>query len=134
METCSSPDVTRDVDARTTVGVAVKEIIASVKQIEGGADAVPDDIQLFSDGLGEPSPLDMDSLDALDLALALKERFDPDGERFEAFLNGEVDLQELGTVNKITDFVLSLQLESDFRPVGADRPATNAAIQAIQTH
>jgi acyl carrier protein len=54
----------------------------------------------------------MDSLDALDLALALKERFDPDGERFEAFLNGEVDLQELGTVNKITYFVLSLAKES----------------------
>lgn len=112
METCSSIDVAREVDARTVVRVAVKEIIASIKQIERGADEVPDDVQLFSDGLGEPSPLDMDSLDALDLALALKERFDPDGERFEAFLNGEVDLQELGTVNKITDFVLSLAKES----------------------
>jgi acyl carrier protein len=112
METYRSIDATRDVDARTTVRVAVKEIIASIKQIERGAEAVPDDVQLFSDGLGEPTPLDMDSLDALDLALALKERFDPDGERFEAFLNGEVDLQELGTVNKITDFVLSLAKES----------------------
>lgn len=134
METCRPIDGARAVDARTTVRVAVKEIIASIKQIEGGADEVPDDVQLFSDGLSEPSPLDLDSLDALDLALALKERFDPDGERFEAFLNGEVDLQELGTVNKITDFVLSLQLESDFRPASVDRPAASAAKQAIQTH
>jgi acyl carrier protein len=47
--------------------------------LDEGAEGVPDDARLFSDGLSEPSPLELDSLDALDLALALKERFDPEG-------------------------------------------------------
>lgn len=112
METASPAEVSTDRRLREEVGAAVKEIIASIKMIEGGREAVPDDARLFSDGLSEPSPLELDSLDALDLALALKERFDPDGSRFEAFLNGEVDLQALGTVRKITDYVLSLATES----------------------
>ena len=92
---------------REEVRAAVKEIIASIKLIDEGPEAVPDDAPLFRDGLSEPSPLELDSLDALDLALALKERFDPEGSRFEAFMNGDVDLEALGTVRKITDFVLS---------------------------
>jgi acyl carrier protein len=93
---------------REEVRSAVKEIIASIKMIGEGPESIPDDAPLFGDGVSEPSPLEMDSLDALDLALALKERFDPEGERFEEFLNGEMDPQELGTVTKITDYVLSL--------------------------
>ncbi len=96
---------------REEVRAAVREIIASIKMIGEGPESIPDDAPLFSDGGSEPSPLEMDSLDALDLALALKERFDPEGERFEEFLNGEVDLQAFGTVSKITDYVLSLAAE-----------------------
>jgi acyl carrier protein len=112
METASPATVSDDGALRYEVNAAVKEIIASIKMIDEGADAIPEDAQLFNDGLSEPSPLELDSLDALDLALALKERFDPEGERFEAFLNGDVDLQSLGTVRKITDYVLSLGMES----------------------
>jgi acyl carrier protein len=127
MET-ASPVQTPD-SLRSEVLAAIKEIIASIKMIDEGADGVPDDARLFGDTPGEPSPLEMDSLDALDLALALKERFDPEGDRFEAFLAGEVDLQELATVRKITDYVLSLALASDFEgPVPSRKE--RAAIQA----
>lgn len=111
METASTVRAHSD-RLRGEVRAAVKEIIASIKLIDEGPSAIPDDAALFNDGKTEPSPLDLDSLDALDLALALKERFDPDGGRFEAFMNGEVDPQELGTVTKITDYVLSLTTQS----------------------
>ncbi len=113
METVNPTAVVIDGSLRDEVRAAVKEIIASIKLIDEGPEAVPEDAQLFSDGLSEPSALEMDSLDALDLALALKERFDPEGSHFEAFLNGEVDLQSLGTVTKITDYVLSLAAMSN---------------------
>jgi acyl carrier protein len=106
METASPVQTPRG-GLREEVRAAVKEIIASIKMIEGGPGAIADDALLISDGLSEPSELELDSLDALDLALALKERFDPEGNRFEAFLEGEVDMQALGTVTKITDYVLS---------------------------
>lgn len=131
METCSPVEVSLDNFARDEVRTAIKEIIASIKQLDGGAEAVPDDARLFGNGLSEPSPLELDSLDALDLALELKERFDPEGSRFEAFLNGEVDLQTLGTVEKIVDFVLSLATESIHAT-----PSTNPAVVvgAMETH
>jgi acyl carrier protein len=113
METATPAQAQSD-RLRDEVRAAVKEIIASIKLIDEGPESIPDDARLFSDGGSEPSPLEMDSLDALDLALALKERFDPEGERFEEFLNGEMDPQELGTVRKITDFVMSLTVDSDF--------------------
>lgn len=113
METSSPAQAPSD-RLREEVRAAVKEIIASIKMIGEGPDSIPDDALLFGDGVSEPSPLEMDSLDALDLALALKERFDPEGERFEEFLNGEMDPQELGTVSKITDFVMSLTVDTDF--------------------
>lgn len=111
METASPAKAPSD-RLREEVRAAVKEIIASIKMIGEGPESIPDDAPLFSEGGSEPSPLEMDSLDALDLALALKERFDPEGERFEEFLNGEMDPQELGTVRKITDYVLSLAAET----------------------
>lgn len=103
------------------VKAAVKEIIASIKMISEGPQAIPDDALLFSNGVDELSPLAMDSLDALDLALGLRERFDPQGNRFDAFMNGDVDLQALNTVNKITEYVLSL---------GAGDPSDQAAGRA----
>lgn len=85
---------------------AVKDIIASIKELPDPQD-IPDDLPLFGEDAGGPSPLQLDSLDTLDLALALKERFDPAGESLERLLNGEGDLQALTTVNKIVDFILS---------------------------
>ncbi len=133
METASPAEVSTDRRLREEVGAAVKEIIASIKMIEGGREAVPDDARLFSDGLSEPSPLELDSLDALDLALALKERFDPDGSRFEAFLNGEVDLQALGTVTKITDYVLSLATKSTSGSNGHTVAQAGVAEERVQS-
>ncbi|HSP55966.1 MAG TPA: hypothetical protein VLS25_10310 [Dehalococcoidia bacterium] len=121
METASPARVFDDGALRDEVKAAVKEIIAAIKDIPEGPAGVSEDAQLFNDGLSEPSPLELDSLDALDLALALKERFDPEGERFEAFLNGNVDLQSLGTVRKITDYVMSISQGStteDLAPAG----------------
>jgi acyl carrier protein len=63
---------------------------------------------LFDDGAGEPSPLGFDSLDMLDLALALLERFDLDEDRFDRMLREETELQALRTVNDIVEFVSSL--------------------------
>lgn len=54
---------------------------------------------LFDDGAGEPSPLALDPLDMLDLALALRERFDLDEDRFDLILREETELQALRTVN-----------------------------------
>lgn len=115
---------------REEVRAAVKEIIASIKMIDEGPEAIPDEAALFNDGTSEPSPLDLDSLDALDLALGLKEKFDPDGNRFEEFLNGNVDMQMLSTVRKITDYVISLASESDSDAGAAPTRTERAEIQA----
>lgn len=87
---------------REEVCTEVKEIIASIKEIRP-AD-VAEDAVLF----GEESALQLDSLDMLDLTLALRDRFDPDGERLEAVLTGQEDLRSLATVGKIVDFIVSL--------------------------
>lgn len=87
---------------REEVSAAVKEIIASIKEVQP-AD-VADDAALF----GEESALQLDSLDMLDLTLALKDRFDPTGDRFEAVLSGQEDLRSLATVGKIVDFIVSV--------------------------
>lgn len=87
---------------REEVCTAVKEIIASIKEIHP-AD-LADDTVLF----GEESALQLDSLDMLDLTLALRDRFDPGGEGLEAILTGQEDLRSLATVGKIVDFIVSL--------------------------
>ena len=108
METASPAEVSDYRRLREEVRIAVKEIIASIKLLEEGPDGIPDDARLFSDGLSEPSPIELDSLDALDLALALKEKFDPEGSRFEAFLDGNVEMERLSTVREITDYVMQV--------------------------
>lgn len=92
---------------RDEIRTAVKEIINSIKPPDNGPDDIPDDAPLFDDGLGEPSPVELDSLDVLDLALAIGERFGLSEEQFDVLAGGEVDLQSLRTVNDIVDFVLS---------------------------
>jgi acyl carrier protein len=92
---------------RDEIRAVVKEIIDSIKPLDNGAENIPDDAPLFDDGQGEPSPVELDSLDVLDLALAIGERFGLSEEQFDVMTGGEVDLQSLRTVNDIVDFILS---------------------------
>jgi acyl carrier protein len=110
---------------RAEVALAVRELIAAIKEVEGGAGAVPDNAVLFSDG-GEPSDFEFDSLDALDLALGLQERFDPEGERFQTFLNGDIDPADLATVDRVVTYVMSVMDGSE-----EDADAAHAA-QTVQ--
>jgi acyl carrier protein len=86
------------------VRAIVKEIVTSIKPLDNGLEDVPDDAPLFDDEQGEPSPVGLDSLDMLDLALAIGERFDLNEEQFDL---AELDLQSLRTVNDIVDFILT---------------------------
>lgn len=87
---------------REEVCTAVKETIASIKEIQ--PEDVAEDAVLF----GEESALQLDSLDMLDLTLALRDRFDPGGEWLEAILSGQEDLRSVATVSKIADLIVSL--------------------------
>ncbi len=86
----------------------VKEIIVSIKPPDNGLETIPDSAPLFDDVEGDPSPVGLDSLDVLDLAMAVGERFGLEGERFDRLLSGDVDLQSLRTVNDIVDFIMSV--------------------------
>ena len=94
------------------IKAAVKEIIVSIKPIELQAEDIPDDAPLFSDGSGEPSSVDMDSLDMLDLAFAIGERFGLDQEQFDGLAGGDADLTTLRTVNDIADFIATFASDS----------------------
>lgn len=83
----------------------VREIIASVKQIDPSE--IDDFSPLFSEAGGPASDMELDSLDTLDLAMELRERFDPEGDHLEQLLNGEVDPSTISTVSKIADFIMS---------------------------
>jgi acyl carrier protein len=82
----------------------VREIIADIKEMD--ASEIADDEPLFSQP-GMESAVQLDSLDALDLALALKERFDPDGDSLESLLGSDFDSSALATVNQVTDYIHS---------------------------
>lgn len=103
---------------RADVALAVKELIASIKEVEGGAVTISDDAVLFSE-TGEPSALEFDSLDALDLALGLQERFDPDGDRFQTFLNGDIDPADLATIDRIVTYVIAVMDGSEQDQIAA---------------
>jgi acyl carrier protein len=114
----------RDDDIRAVV----KEIVASIKPLDNGLAEIPDDAPLFDDGEGEPSPVGLDSLDVLDMALAIGERFGLEGERFDQFLAGEVDFQSLRTVDDIVEFILSMssRLATDDPTQSSERRAAEA--------
>lgn len=67
-----------------------------------------DDDPLFNFDSGRPSPVNLDSLDALDLSMCLSEEFGLDNEEFERLVESEDGLRSLRTVNDITDLILSL--------------------------
>jgi acyl carrier protein len=115
MEPAVSPDQLDEVKS------LVKEIIVSIKPPENGLEIIPDDAPLFGDGQGGESPVDLDSLDTLDMALALGERFGLDDKEIDGLISGDVDIQALRTVNDIVDFIVSLAPRgSTPSPGGAD--------------
>jgi acyl carrier protein len=91
-------------DRRPEVTTVVREIIASIKEVDIAT--IEDDAPLFREGLGEPPAVELDSLDALDLSLELKDRFDPHGDVLDSFFRDNPDPEVFGTVNKIANFIL----------------------------
>jgi acyl carrier protein len=100
-----------DSTRRDEIRTVVKEIINSIKPLDNGPEEIGDNVPLFDDGTGEPSPVELDSLDILDLALAIGERFGLSEEQFDVLAGGDVDLQSLRTVDDIVDFILSASTE-----------------------
>ena len=86
----------------------IKNIIISIKPLDDGATELADDAPLFSDGSGHPSPVNLDSLDALDLAMSIGDEFGLDNEEFERLVASDSGLNSLRTVNDITALVVSL--------------------------
>lgn len=111
-------EFTLDLTQPDEIRPVVKELIISIKPPNDGSEDISDDAPLFDDGSGEPSPVELDSLDVLDLALALAERFELDQEQVDRLLGGEVDLRSLRTVNDIVDFILSVS--SGLTSIGSD--------------
>jgi acyl carrier protein len=95
-------------DSRDEIRAAVKEVILTVKPLEDGFDELADDAPLFEGDEEGVSPVAMDSLDTLDMTLALSERFGLDDDQFERLVGGEIDLEALRTVNDIVDFIVSM--------------------------
>jgi acyl carrier protein len=83
----------------------VRQIIASIKQIDPSE--IGDDTPLFSNGSGELSVIELDSLDALDLTLELKEKFDPEGDYLEDLLAGDLDPRTFSNVRMISEFIMT---------------------------
>lgn len=91
-------------DRRSEVTAVVREIIASIKEVD--ISTIKDDGALFREGHGESPAIELDSLDALDLSLELKDRFDPNGDVLDSLFRDNPDPGVFGTVNKIADFIL----------------------------
>jgi len=90
------------------VRASIKSIIASIKPLEAGFDEIADDAPLFSDGSGRPSPVSLDSLDALDLAMSIGDEFGLDNDEFEELVASDEGFERLRTVNDSTELILSL--------------------------
>ena len=91
-----------------SVRAKIKDIIVSIKPLDEGVTELADDAPLFSDGSGHPSPVNLDSLDALDLAMSIGDEFGLDNEEFERLVASDSGLDSLRTVNDITALVVSL--------------------------
>ena len=106
-----------DADA---IRASIRNIIVSIKPLEDGFESIADDDALFRDGSGRPSPVDLDSLDALDLAMSIGDEFNLDNEEFERLVESDEGLQSLRTVNDITELIVSLVKNGDERPDAGD--------------
>ncbi len=89
------------------VRASIKSIIASIKPFEDGFEELADDAPLFDDGSGQPSPVNLDSLDALDLAMSIGDEFGLDNDEFESLVASDEGFERLRTVNDITDLILA---------------------------
>lgn len=89
------------------VRASIKRMIVSIKDLRDGLDKLSDDSPLFDDGSGQ-SPVNLDSLDALDLAMSIGDEFDLDNDEFENLVASDEGFEKLRTVNGITDLILSL--------------------------
>ncbi len=94
----SHPDAVRE---------SIKNIIVSIKPLVEGFDELADDAPLFSDASGRPSPVNLDSLDALDLAMSIGDEFGLDNDEFESLVASDEGFEKLRTVNDITDLILA---------------------------
>lgn len=97
--------VTLEPDA---VRASVRNVILSIKALNDGVAELADDAPLFSRGSSAPSPIELDSLDALDLAMSLGNEFGIDDDEFDRLMDSDEGIQRFRTVNDITDLVLSL--------------------------
>ena len=94
--------------APDAVRASVRSVILSIKPLNDGVDELADDAPLFSRGSSGPSPIELDSLDALDLAMCLGKEFGIDDDEFDRLMDSDEGIQRFATVNDITDLVLSL--------------------------
>ncbi|MEX0683938.1 MAG: acyl carrier protein [Dehalococcoidia bacterium] len=90
------------------VRATIKSLIISIKPLEEGFDELADDAPLLKDGSGVPSPVNLDSLDALDLAMSLGDEFGLDNAEFERIIGSDSGIDSLRTVNDIADLIVSL--------------------------
>jgi acyl carrier protein len=90
-----------------TIRESVRAVILSIKPLNDGVPELADDAPLFSRPSGAPSPIELDSLDALDLAMCLGNEFGIDDEEFDRLLDSDEGLEKLSTINDITDLILS---------------------------
>jgi acyl carrier protein len=81
--------------------------------LEPGFDDLADDAPLFKDGSGQPSPVNLDSLDVLDLAMSIGEEFGLSNDQFETLVSNDSDFSNLRTVNDITKVIIMLINNSD---------------------
>ena len=105
-----------DSDARDEIRLAIREIIESIKPLKDGVEEIPYGAPLFKDDSGQASPVELDSLDTLDLVLAIGERFRLDEEQIDRMMGGDVDLKSLRTINDIADFILASALKISKEP------------------
>ncbi len=93
---------------RDATRASIRSIIFSIKALEEGFVELADGDPLFSRASDSPSPVNFDSLDALDLAMCLGNEFGLDNEEFDRLIDSDGGLERLRTINDITDLVLSL--------------------------
>ena len=110
-------------DLRSQVTTIVRELIASIKEVDVAL--IANDAPLFRTADGDTPAVELDSLDALDLSLELKDRFDPDGDVLEALFRDNPDPTVFATVNEIVAFLLSTlpAIGGEHSARGPDQPS-----------
>lgn len=104
---------------RDQIADGIKETILSVKELREGFNDLPTDAPLFDDGSGDSSPVNLDSLDTLDVVMSIAERFEVDDAKLDAFLRGETDFEAFRTIDDIVEFILASMKTSGAEPATA---------------